>query len=44
VATVIDISTITLAAAGSFPSQVLSQSSYTEAAMKASLSKYLNSD
>ena len=42
VATVIDVSTITLAAAGSFPSQVLSQSPYAESAMKASLSDYLS--
>lgn len=44
VATVIDISTITLAAAGSFPSQVLSESPYAENAMKTSLREYLNSN
>ena len=44
VATVLDVSTITLAAAGSFPSQVLSQSPYAEDAMRTSLSAYLNSN
>jgi hypothetical protein len=44
VATVIDISSITLAAAGSFPSQVLSESPYAENAMKTSLREYLNSN
>jgi hypothetical protein len=44
VATVLDVSTITLAAAGSFPAQVLSQSPYTEEAMRTSLSDYLDSN
>ncbi len=44
VATVIDISTITLAAAWSFPSQVLSVSPYVESAMKKSLSDYLSAN
>lgn len=41
VATVIDVSTITLAAAGSFPSQVISQSPYVESTIRASLFEYL---
>ena len=44
VATVIDVSTITLAAAWSFPSQVLSVSPYVESAMKKSLSDYLDAN
>ena len=40
-AAVIDVSTITLAAAGAFPSQVISENPYVEWAIKSSLSAYL---
>lgn len=43
-AAVIDVSTVTLVAAWSFPSQIVSNSEEVEVAMKASLSKFLSSD
>ena len=41
-AAVIDVSTVTLAAAWAFPSQIISDSPYTEKAIKKSLSDYLD--
>ncbi len=43
-ATVIDVSSITLAAAWAFPSQILSESEYTEKAMRNSISNLLNDE
>ena len=42
-AAVVDVSTVTLAAVGSFPEQVISESPYVEWSLKMSMSEYLDS-